>query len=152
MRLRPVLSAVATGAAALGLLLPSSAAANPVTCNVNASAGYVNCLTFTNPSVERVQALHTTGLRYRFQLQRASPAATWGWWEYNDLDTHIIPSPPPETSPHKSTTAAAPTPPPTRSAWDRCLRIRWNRSTPPRVSETRTVSFIQVFAPAPAGR
>lgn len=91
MRLRPVLSAVATGAAALGLLLPSSAAANPVTCNVNASAGYVNCLTFTNPSVERVQALHTTGLRYRFQLQRASPAATWGWWEYNDLDTHIIP-------------------------------------------------------------
>lgn len=91
MRVRRVGCAVATGAAAFGVLLASGAAANPVTCAVNASGGYVNCLTAGNPSWEEVAANHAAGTPYRFQLQRFATGDSWGWWQYADQAIHIIP-------------------------------------------------------------
>lgn len=80
---------MAASAAALGIIAPS-AVANPVNCAVNASGGYINCLTFSNPDAEAVQAFHDTGLPYRFQLQRPATASTWGWWQYNDRLVHVV--------------------------------------------------------------
>ena len=90
MRVRSALFAMAAGAAALGLW-PAGAVANPVNCLVNASGGSVNCLSFANPSTETVKANPAAGLPYRFQLHRPSTSSTWGWWEYNDLDYHVVP-------------------------------------------------------------
>lgn len=88
MRVR-ALCAMATAAAALGVLT-QSAAANPVNCAVNAPVGYVNCLNFADPVEASVRALHVSGRPYRFQLHRAATASTWGWWEYNDGNHHFI--------------------------------------------------------------
>lgn len=84
------LRAVAAGAVALGIAA-SSATANPVSCPVNAAGGFVGCLSYANPTQESVRALHASGLPYRFQLLRPSTSSVWGWWQYNDLDYHLIP-------------------------------------------------------------
>ena len=90
MRLRAVLCAMATVAAALGISA-SSAAANPVNGLVNATGGYANCLTGSNPSREEVAANHAAGTPYRVQFQRFATSSTWGWWQFSDLAIHVIP-------------------------------------------------------------
>lgn len=80
-------------AAALSILaaLPSSASAAASTnCNVNASGGYANCLSYNTPGLEAVQAYHTAGTPYRAQQWRPADGAIWGWWQYNDLSYHVI--------------------------------------------------------------
>ncbi|MDX6555296.1 MAG: hypothetical protein QOD86_1491 [Miltoncostaeaceae bacterium] len=64
-------------------------AASSVTCSVNASVGYVTCLSYTNPGYEQVRALGSSGVPYRFQLRRASDGATWGAWQYSDTSVHV---------------------------------------------------------------
>jgi len=83
-RLAIVAAVAGTAGAAVHALAASS-----TTCSVNASAGYVTCLSYTNPNYEQVRALQTSGLPYRFQLYRASDGATWGSWQYSDTSTHI---------------------------------------------------------------
>jgi hypothetical protein len=80
------LAAVAVVAGALGA---AHALAASSTCSVSASAGFATCLSFTNPDYEQVRALQSSGLPYRFQLRRASDGATWGWWQYSDLNRHV---------------------------------------------------------------
>lgn len=79
--------ALCAAAVALGA---SQAAGISVNCNVNASGGYANCLSFSAPSQEAVQAYHTAGLPYRFQLHRPATSTLWGWWQYNDRAVHVI--------------------------------------------------------------
>ena len=80
------LAAVAVVAGAVGA---AHALAASSTCSVSASNGFVTCLSYTNPNYEQVRANQSSGLPYRFQLRRSSDGATWGWWQYSDLSTHI---------------------------------------------------------------
>lgn len=82
--------AAGLGAACLVLVLVALARADTKNCYVNASGGYANCNDLANPVREGADAQHATGLPYRFQLVRFSDGATWGWWEWNDLDPHIV--------------------------------------------------------------
>lgn len=85
---RAVTVALALGT---GTLLASGGAwAASTNCSVDASVGYVNCLSVGSPTSEGVKAYHSAGLPYRFQLVRSSPAAQWGYWQYSDLDYHFI--------------------------------------------------------------
>lgn len=90
MRVTALLAAAAMTPVVLGPWA-SSAAGAQTTCAVNASAGYVNCLTSSDPPWEEVKANQGTGTPYRFQLQRPSTGSTWGWWEYGDQALHVIP-------------------------------------------------------------
>ena len=81
------LAVVAVVAGAVGAA--HALAASSATCSVSASNGFVTCLSFSNPQYEQVRANQSAGLPYRFQLRRASDGATWGWWQYSDLNTHI---------------------------------------------------------------
>lgn len=90
MRLRRLFFAAAIAPMALGWGA-SSALGVETNCLVNASGGYANCLTASDPNWEEVGANHSSGLPYRFQLQRPATGSTWGWWEFNDQATHLIP-------------------------------------------------------------
>jgi hypothetical protein len=83
---RLAIAAVLAGTAGAAV---TALAASSATCGVNASGGYVTCLSYANPSYEQVRALQSSGLPYRFQLRRASDGATWGAWQYSDTSTHI---------------------------------------------------------------
>ena len=86
-------AAAVTGVMAivLGLsLLIGTALAASTNCNVNASGGYANCLSKSNPSAEAVKAWHSAGLAYRFRLHRFSTGSSWGYWQFNDLNYHVV--------------------------------------------------------------
>lgn len=74
----------------LASMSSSALAASWTNCNVNASGGYANCLSYVSPGGEAVQAYHAAGTPYRAQQWRPSDGAIWGWWQYNDLAYHII--------------------------------------------------------------
>ena len=78
------------GLAAVTGFFSDSAVALSTNCDVNASGGFANCLTFNSPSSERVKSWHVAGRPYRFQLYRSSTASIWGWWEWNDGDYHAV--------------------------------------------------------------
>lgn len=65
-------------------------AATSTNCAVNASGGYVNCLSYTGPGYETAKAHHAAGLSYRLQLHRPADGARWGYWQWNDLDHHTV--------------------------------------------------------------
>ncbi|MGI9539487.1 MAG: hypothetical protein ACR2N6_04995 [Miltoncostaeaceae bacterium] len=75
----------------LGLsLLIGTALAASTNCYVNASGGYKNCLTTSNPNVEIVKGWHGAGTPYRWKLHRFSNGGTWGYWQYADLNYHVL--------------------------------------------------------------
>lgn len=82
---------IAAASCALAVAITENADAASTNCPVNAGTGYVDCLSFLNPGLESVRALHTSGRPYRFRLHRPSTSSYWGWWEYNDTNRHIIP-------------------------------------------------------------
>ena len=59
-------------------------------CSVNASGGYINCLSYTAPSYETVKANHLAGTGFSFRLYRPSDGAAWGPWAYGygDMNYH----------------------------------------------------------------
>lgn len=67
-----------------------SALAGEVDCPVAHSGGYANCYSWTNPGSESARALSSGGLPYRFQLYRPSDGSRWGWWEWSDLNYHVL--------------------------------------------------------------
>lgn len=67
------------------------AASSSGSCNVNASGGFINCLTFFGPTYETVKANHAAGTPYRLQLVRPVDGSTWGPWSFGDLSYHSIP-------------------------------------------------------------
>ena len=78
-------------AVVLGLsVLIGTALAAATNCNVNASGGYKNCLTTSNPSTEIVKGWHGAGTPYRWKLHRFSTGSSWGYWQYNDLNYHVL--------------------------------------------------------------
>lgn len=55
-------------------------------CDVYASGGFANCLSYGSPSVEGVQARHAAGLSYKTQFWRPSDGAVWGPWTISNLN------------------------------------------------------------------
>lgn len=80
---------LAAPAVAIGVAAAIAHASSTV-CNVAASAGYANCLSVSNPTLEQVRSQHVAGRPYRFQLHRPSDGALWGWWEWNDGNHHTV--------------------------------------------------------------
>ncbi len=88
--MRPRILTAATLAVAVAIFVTGTALSAETNCNVNASGGYANCLTVSNPSTERVQSLSASGRPYHFQLSRPSTGSLWGWWAYNDGNLHAV--------------------------------------------------------------
>jgi hypothetical protein len=82
--------AIALCALAVVLMPAGLARAASTNCAVNASGGFVNCLSYGSPSSEQAKAWHAAGLPYRFQLHRPSDGAIWGYWEWSDLSYHVV--------------------------------------------------------------
>lgn len=61
------------------------------TCWVNASGGYIHCISKAGTEWQQVKALHATGVPYYQALYRASDGAIWGPWYWNDMAYHTIP-------------------------------------------------------------
>lgn len=89
--MRRLIVVAATLAAGVALFLTATALSADTNCAVNASGGYANCLTVSNPSSERVKSWSANGRPYHFQLWRQSTGSLWGWWAYNDDAYHSIP-------------------------------------------------------------
>ena len=88
VRGRALLAALA--AAIVAGIVVAVAMAQTVTCTVAASGGFANCLSRANPVQEAAKSWHVAGRPYRFQLHRPSDGATWGWWEWNDGNHHVV--------------------------------------------------------------
>ena len=84
------LAVLAIGAGTLLFAEGRALAASSTNCPVNASVGYVNCLSYSGPGYEIAKAHHAAGLAYRFQLHRPADGAKWGYWQWNDLDYHTV--------------------------------------------------------------
>ncbi len=86
---RPV-ALIALAAVVVAVVLAVSLArAATTTCNVAASGGFANCLSFTSPTSEGAKSYHVAGRPYRFQLHRTSDGAVWGPWTWNDGNWHF---------------------------------------------------------------
>ena len=90
MRMRRRTAVILATLAALGAVIVAIALGTTVTCNVAASGGYANCLVVSGPGYEQAKAPNGSATPYRFQLYRFSDGAKWGYWEWNDLDYHIV--------------------------------------------------------------
>lgn len=88
MRLAAVCSVTAAAAFGVGYAVAGGTTGS---CNVNASGGYANCLTFMSPTFETVKANHSAGTPYRFRLYRPLDGGSWGPWNYSDLAYHTVP-------------------------------------------------------------
>lgn len=77
-------------AAFLLMIVASAGAVVNNNCPVNASTGYVGCISLANPNGEVVKAWHASGLQYKWQLVRPSDGGRWGAWTYNDLSYHAF--------------------------------------------------------------
>lgn len=83
---RLVALALAGLAAAIIGYWAATAFAASADCDVYASGGFANCLSYGSPSVEGVQARHTSGLSYKTQFWRPSDGAVWGPWTIGNLN------------------------------------------------------------------
>ncbi len=78
------LLALACGIVALAGYLGGIALGTTTDCYVNASVGFKNCLSYSNPSSEGVQAREASGVGYKTQFWRPSDGATWGPWNISN--------------------------------------------------------------------